>query len=658
MTEKWRAEIERKYGKGAIKTGSEIRPRGYRGTGSISLDVALGGGWGKRSIVQLMGKEGCLDASTFIACHTRAADGKVTNTKGATIERLYNRLHGGPTSGTKPTPNVHYTVASVDEFGRFVHNTIVDVVESGRQLCYEVVADNGFRIVSTADHKFYNGSEYVPLSALSEGDIVLLHTGTVETVSVPKRRASRKYLFVKAHASAGLKHTGKYKYYQLLQSHAVIEAQMNALTLEQYVRRLNTGDIAGLLYLPSSVEVHHIDTNPLNDSIANLEVLTTEEHAHRHHSSGPVSYYVPQVHRIAKIQMQGFRQTYDIVMSEPYRNFVAQGFVVHNSGKTLLFDMAAIEAQRVEGLRSLIFDFEGAYDKKRFQLLGGDLNLLDVIDHESVNGPMLFAEDAFDICKNLFKADSPHACICFDSTGAMVSIHQYDAKEEGGQAKQTMYSLPRVMSEGLPVIGGTLFKSHSEPTVFFVSQGRDNIGGMVIRGIPPRDKQTGGRALPFFAITRVSCSKGDVFKADVTDTDTGRAEKGVEVGHKTKVAVWKNKANRTQGRIAEFDVYNEGEVVGIDRIEELAQLAVYTRVIQQAGSWYEIRPAVTPGGPPAPDIFPRYQGIEKLKAALGDPVLFSEVDSATRRRLGEMMDNAPPAFDPTETEDVSDASGE
>jgi len=368
----------------------------------------------------------------------------------------------------------------------------------------------------------------------------------------------------------------------------------------------------------------------------------------------------------SEIRPRGYRGTGSIALDVALgggwaRRSIVQCMGKEGAGKTLLFDMAAIEAQRVEGKRSLIFDFEGTYDKRRFALLGGDLDMLDVIDHESVNRPMLFAEDAFDVVKSLFRNDSPHACICFDSTGAMVSIHQYEAKMEGGQEKQTMYSTARVMSEGLPIIGGTLFKSPAEPTVFFISQGRDNIGGMVIRGIPPRDKQTGGRALPFFATTRVSVQKADVFKGDVSDDVTGRDEKAVEVGHKTRVSVWKNKANRVQGRTAEFDVYNEG-LFGVDRVDELAQLAIYTRVIRQAGSWYDIDPIVygapvVPNGEPPRDLdtqygASRYQGLGKVKEALSDVTMFNDIERATRKRLAEMMDSAPQATDPLEEDDA------
>lgn len=321
------------------------------------------------------------------------------------------------------------------------------------------------------------------------------------------------------------------------------------------------------------------------------------------------------------------------------KNSIVQLMGKEGSGKTLLIDLAIIEAQRREEKRGLIFDFEGTYDRSRFAALGGNLDMLDVIDHESVNKPMLFAEDAIDIVKSLFKHGSDHAVIGFDSTAAMISVHQYEAKMEHGQEKATMYSVARVLSEGIPIMLGTMFKSPSEPTIFFVSQGRDNIGAMTMRGIPPRDKQTGGRALPFYASTRINVSKGDVYKADVEDEDTGRNEKGIEVGHKTRVAVWKNKCNRVQGRTAEFDVYNEGEVHGVDRVAELAQLSIYTRVVVQSGSWLTL-----PSGT-------RLQGKDALKEALSDDQVFETIDKLTRAALARMMDTAPRALDPEDSDD-------
>jgi recombination protein RecA len=304
------------------------------------------------------------------------------------------------------------------------------------------------------------------------------------------------------------------------------------------------------------------------------------------------------------------------------------------SGKTLLFDMAAIEAQRKENLPSLVFDFEGTHDATRFIALGGDPSMLLVVDHQSVNKAMLFAEDAFDMCKIIFANDATFACILFDSTGAMLSTHEYDKKMDAGQEAYTPFHTAKAMSDGLKILNGTMSKCTSEPTVFYVSQGRDNIGGATFKGMPPQDKHTGGRALGFYASQVVDVSKGDVFRGDVEDDATGRDEKNVEVGHKTRVKVNKNKLNRFQKRVAEFDIYTEGEISGLDRIGELVQLAIYTRVFIAAGSWFDLDPEYN-----TVDLsLDRIQGKEKLKDVIKRPEVYAVVEEATRTRLARMMD--------------------
>jgi recombination protein RecA len=314
------------------------------------------------------------------------------------------------------------------------------------------------------------------------------------------------------------------------------------------------------------------------------------------------------------------------------------------SGKTLLFDLAAIVAQRVENKKSLLFDFEGTYDVSRHIALGGDPNMMDLVTHESVTKyPMLFAEHSFDICKTILRISDDYACIGFDSTGAMVSVAEYEKKEEKGQESSTPFYTSRAMASGLPIITGMVQKCKSKPTIFFVSQGRDNIGAASFRGIPPPDKQTGGRALPFYATVRVDVSKGEVFKADVVDDATGRSDKSIEVGHKTRVRIRKNKANRFQGRIAEFDLYSEGEIRGIDRVGELTELSVYTRVIKQSGSWLTA----------SYDETLRWHGTKEYKAYLSDPDAFEFVNAMTRQALAVMMDTS---AEPVEDEDADTES--
>jgi recombination protein RecA len=258
-----------------------------------------------------------------------------------------------------------------------------------------------------------------------------------------------------------------------------------------------------------------------------------------------------------------------------------------SSGKTLLFEMAAVEAQRVEDKDSALYDFEGTFDPKRFAALGGDLDRLFLVRAENFGvdvGPM-FLEWAADMLKLQLRSNLL-ACIGMDSTAAMVCKAEYDIKEDKGEEAATMAYTARGMASLLRQVVGSGLVQRSDTTLFFVSQMRDNIGGRGFKGQPPADKRTGGRALPFFAASQVEVIRGDIFKADVA-TDAGYIEKNMEVGHETKVRVRKNKNNAKQGRVCSFDVYSEGEVIGIDRVAELAKLAVATGLIKRSGSWYE-----------------------------------------------------------------------
>ena len=287
-------------------------------------------------------------------------------------------------------------------------------------------------------------------------------------------------------------------------------------------------------------------------------------------------------------------------------------------GKTLLFDMAAVETQRTEKKRALIFDFEGTYSIERFKALGGDPELLDYIGHDSID-PMLFADTAFDIAKDiLLEKNSNYGVVCFDSTGAMMTIREFEKRMEKGDEADTPFLTAKAIARGIGILIGMVKNNPSKPTVFFVSQGRDNVNAASFKG-PPQDKQTGGRALPYFASTIVDVRKGDRFKAD---DELGRE---AEVGSVTRVRVRKNKGNGNQGRIAEFDVYYAGEVRGLDRISELAKLAVYSKVISRSGAWYNYG-----------DL--KWQGLEAVKDALEDDALFDAIKIKTQAALDKMME--------------------
>lgn len=259
-----------------------------------------------------------------------------------------------------------------------------------------------------------------------------------------------------------------------------------------------------------------------------------------------------------------------------------------SAGKTLAFEMAAVTAQRVENAPSVLFDFEGTFDPRRFKMLGGDPDRLALVRAENFGDKIegMFLEWCTDMLKVMLHKKM-FACIGMDSTAAMTTYAEYKIKEEKGEEKQTVAYTARGIASLLRLCIGSGLLQRSDSTLFFISQMRDNIGGRGFKGQPPADKRTGGRALPFFAATQLEISRGDLFKADVQQ-ESGYIEKDVEVGHETKVRVRKNKNNAKQGRVATFDLYSEGEVIGIDRTEELAKLAVLTGVVEKIGTYYNI----------------------------------------------------------------------
>jgi hypothetical protein len=111
-----------------------------------------------------------------------------------------------------------------------------------------------------------------------------------------------------------------------------VEAANNQLTVDEYVARLNAGQLDGLVFLPPDVHVHHRDEDFTNDGLDNLEVVPEVEHGRYHalKSHNNLRYQVvPE--KIVELTHAGMRATFDMCMEDPHNNFIAAGLVVHNS---------------------------------------------------------------------------------------------------------------------------------------------------------------------------------------------------------------------------------------------------------------------------------------------------------------------------------------
>ena len=125
----------------------------------------------------------------------------------------------------------------------------------------------------------------------------------------------------------------------------------------------------------------------------------------------------------------------------------------------------------------------------------------------------------------------------------------------------------RFMSAVCQKLTGPAFKNGT--TLVFINQIREKIGGYSPGGI--LETTPGGRALKFYSTIRMSVRRGDTIKQD-----------GEQVGHVMRIRVIKNKIASPFKEATINLIYGQG----IDRSDELFQIALKAKLIKQGGAWY------------------------------------------------------------------------
>lgn len=96
--------------------------------------------------------------------------------------------------------------------------------------------------------------------------------------------------------------------------------------------------------LTEEERVHHIDENPKNNASENLELRTKHNHGEKHtwFRNLRQDVFTPVKDQVVRKLVGGRKETFDIVMSSPNNNFIANGIIVHNCGKSkVVIDNAA-----------------------------------------------------------------------------------------------------------------------------------------------------------------------------------------------------------------------------------------------------------------------------------------------------------------------------
>lgn len=250
-------------------------------------------------------------------------------------------------------------------------NSVRNVVFSGIKDVYKLSTNDGKSVNVTSDHEILTDSGFKSLNNISVGDTIITNgdvltcpiCGTTENiVTYPyakfygycrscmySQRDGKKYKGDEIGRVVGkdgyiFLYGKKYRKHPRYTPNGIPE---HVVVAEEKIGRM----------LREDEVVHHINRCVSDNSPDNLMVLTKQEHylihdpeTHFHrdyvHSSGSTVIVIPKKSKVSSIEYVGKKETYDIVMEDPYRNFVANKIVVHNCGKSkTVLDLACIFKQ-------------------------------------------------------------------------------------------------------------------------------------------------------------------------------------------------------------------------------------------------------------------------------------------------------------------------
>ena len=281
-----------------------------------------------------------------------------------------------------------------------------------------------------------------------------------------------------------------------------------------------------------------------------------------------------------------------------------------SSGKTTLALHCVAECQKLGGEAAFI-DAEHALDPTYAQALG--VNVDSLLVSQPDNG-----EQALEITEQLVRSGAVDI-IVVDSVAALVPRSEL----EGDMGDSHVGLHARLMSQALRKLTGAINKSNC--IIIFINQLREKVG--VIYGNP--EVTTGGRALKFYSSMRI----------DVRKTEQLKAPGNEFIGSRTRAKIVKNKV-APPFKQAEFDIMYG---TGIDKIGEIADLAVTLGIVSKGGAWFTYGEE-------------RFQGKEKFKEYIkANPDVQLELENKIKGMLADNGSNDTEANSPADESVVSAA---
>jgi len=473
--------------------------RGVVSTQSATLDAAIGrGGVPMSRITILHGKEGCIASGAMISVNRCGKGFSVP------IEHVVEMFNGGVSGGRKWSEENPTMIRCMQPDGSIRLAKLTGAFYSGVKNVFEIKTFYGKSIMATRDHLFYakdpSGKyNWTRLDKLNNNMYLATERMFPEKGDNKKSIVKEKLVGLKNHPFSNSKksYSNRGGGYKIAFHRLVIEADINGMDVDSFISTVRSGNLDGLQFLdPKIFHVHHIDCNRNNNDISNLRLVTKSAHS-RIHENDYIDKILVRIKqdRIVSIKEIGRRKTYDLSVDKcdefGNQNFVANGIVVHNSGKTTLALHLVAEAQRRGGLGVYVdkeYKLDPDYveslgvDAKRLFIPEGMKTLEDVIPQ--IKATLRRAREIRRKTKNpvpiVIVIDSLNACKAFETVETPTGKKRYPAEA-------------RIWSEELPGIVDLL--SEEYVALVFISQVRKKMNVMF-----GNDEETsGGFAPKFFA---------------------------------------------------------------------------------------------------------------------------------------------------------------
>jgi hypothetical protein len=299
-----------------------LTPRPYQVDGALMIG-ALG-----RAL--LFDDPGCIYGDAVMAINR---NGKGFSIKLRDLVARFNgtgNYPGAQWDRSKPT-FVQREVDGVVRLGR-----IINAWSSGIKQTYTVTTETGRTVRATDEHPFLTERGWVRLDDLQAGDLVHVR-GTQKTTGRMVKQRYREVAGLRAHPYARGANR-KTSPYRVAHHRLVAEARLNDMDVDTFIEHIRAGHTVYKTFLdPAEVAVHHVDLNPANNAPDNLQVVTHAEHHRMHAGFGKTAHVLYKVatERVVSVVPYGREQTFDIEVADDPHNFLADGFVVHNTGKTI-----------------------------------------------------------------------------------------------------------------------------------------------------------------------------------------------------------------------------------------------------------------------------------------------------------------------------------